>query len=255
MYRVVEIEDIVHEAKNVKTFLFRDHTDPEPGQFYMIWLPGVDEFPMSVSHIGEIKGFTVKKVGRGTEVMHTLHVGDRLWIRGPYGRGFKAISGKALVVGGGSGMATLAPLIESLNSPDVIIAARTAEELIFRDRFKNARIHLATDDGTAGFKGLATELAEKLIEENEYDMLYVCGPEMMIRAMVDIARGRNMKIQASLERFMKCGIGLCDSCTINGYRVCIDGPVFSEKELFEMDDLGRRWRAKSGRIITAEEKK
>ncbi len=255
MYRVVEIENIVVEAKNVKTFFFRDNSNPEPGQFYMVWIPGVDEFPMSVSYTGKIKGFTVKKVGAGTEAMHSLHCGDRLWIRGPYGRGFKIISGKALIVGGGSGMATLAPLIEILNNPDVIIAARTADELIFRDRFKNARIHLATDDGTAGFKGLATELARKLINENRYDILYVCGPELMIRAMVDIARERNMRIQASLERYMKCGIGLCDSCTINGYRVCVDGPVFSERELFEMDDLGKRWRAKSGKIITAEDRR
>ncbi len=122
MYRVVKIQKVLDEAKGIKTFLFEDSSEPTPGQFYMVWLPGIDEFPMSISYIGALKGFTVKKIGYGTSKMHELSSGAKLWIRGPYGKGFNYVKGKALVVGGGSGMATLAPLIERLDAPDIVIA-------------------------------------------------------------------------------------------------------------------------------------
>ncbi len=247
MYRVVEIEEIKVETPTIKTFFFHDESEPKPGQFYMIWLPGVDEFPMSISYTGELKGFTVRRVGAGTTRMHSLSPGDKLWIRGPYGRGFEPINGYALIVGGGSGMATLAPLAE-IQDGDIIIAARTRDELLFTDRFRDRNVEVATDDGSAGFKGFATELAESMMNERDYDAIFTCGPEIMMRKLIDMAKERNIAIQASLERLMKCGIGICDSCSINGYRVCVDGPVFS-KELFEMDELGRYHRDRSGRKV------
>ncbi len=249
MYRVVRIEDIKVENPSVKTFFFRDDSNPKAGQFYMVWIPGVDEFPMSISYTGEKKGFTVKRVGYGTEKMHELKKGDKLWIRGPYGRGFKIEDGKALVVGGGSGIATLGPLVDEIEDCDVIIAAKSRDELIFKDRFEKKRVHIATDDGSEGFRGFAHELTLKLVKMRDYGIIYACGPELMLRKIVDIAIGRDMRIQASLERLMKCGIGICDSCTINGYRVCVDGPVFSEKELKKMRDLGRYKRDKSGKRV------
>ena len=207
MYRVVKIEKIKRETPTVKTFFFRDDSFPEPGQFYMIWLPGVDEFPMSISYIGGIKGFTVKKVGAGTAKMHSLEEGDRLWIRGPYGQGFSPMKGRILFVGGGSGMATLAPMIERTPG-DIIIAARNREELLFLDRFRERRIYIATDNGSMGFRGFAHQLLEKILKEMRYDSIYTCGPELMLREIVDIALSRDMEIQASLERLMKCGIGI-----------------------------------------------
>lgn len=248
MYRVVKIEKIVKEAKDIKTFRFRDSSNPEPGQFYMVWLPGIDEFPMSISYIGDLKGFTVKKIGFGTEKMHELVVGDKLWIRGPYGKGFKVKNGSALVVGGGAGMATLGPLIEQLKIADVVIGAKTKEEIIFKDRFSH-KTYISTDDGSEGYRGYATEIAERLLSEHEYEIIYTCGPEPMLSKMVEIAKKMDIEIQASLERFMKCGIGICDSCSINGYRVCVDGPVFSSNILFQMDELGRYRREPSGRRV------
>jgi dihydroorotate dehydrogenase electron transfer subunit len=248
MYRVVKIEKIKEETPTIKTFFFHDEIEPEPGQFYMIWLPSIDEFPMSISYIGEIKAFTVKRIGKGTNAMHQLKEGDKIWIRGPYGKGFEIHDGYALIIGGGSGMATLAPLIEKVKG-DIIIAAKTKDELLFVDRFKDRNIYIATDDGTAGFKGFATELAKEIMKEGKYDIIYTCGPEIMIRKIVDLALNRGIKIQASLERLMKCGIGICDSCSINGYRVCVDGPVFSEKELRNMKDLGKYKRDASGRRV------
>ncbi len=249
MYRVVKIEDIKAENPHVKTFFFRDKSNPEPGQFYMLWLPGIDEFPMSVSYTGKIKGFTVKRVGYGTEKMHMLKKGDKLWIRGPYGRGFRIENGNSLIVGGGSGMATLGALIDEIENCDIIIAAKSKDELIFRERFRGKGVHIATDDGSEGFKGFAHELVLKLLDERNYDIIYTCGPEIMLRKIIDIALDRDIKIQASLERLMKCGIGICDSCTINGYRVCVDGPVFNKEELKEMKDLGVYKRDRAGKRV------
>ena len=246
MYRVVKIQKVLDEAKAIKTFLFEDSSEPTPGQFYMVWLPGIDEFPMSISYIGALKGFTVKKIGYGTSKMHELGAGSKLWIRGPYGKGFSHVEGKALVVGGGSGMATLAPLIERLDAPDIVIGARTKEELLFVERFKDLTPYLATDDGSAGFHGYAPQLAERLVNENKYDIIYACGPELMLKPLIELAKQRHIEIQASLERLMKCGIGICDSCSINGYRVCVDGPVFSSQALFSMSDLGKVRRDASG---------
>jgi len=249
MYRVVKIEKIKDETPTIKTFFFKDNSEPEPGQFYMIWIPGVDEFPMSISYIGDEKAFTVKRIGKGTTAMHKLKEGDKLWIRGPYGKGFEMEDGYALIIGGGSGMATLGPLIEKVKG-DVIIAARTKDELLFVDRFKDRNVYIATDDGSAGFKGYATELAREMIKSKDYSIIYTCGPEIMMRKIIDMGIERGIKVQASLERLMKCGIGICDSCSINGYRVCVDGPVFSEKELVKMQDLGRYKRDKAGRRVT-----
>ncbi len=246
MYRVVRIEKVVQETPSIKSFYFVDNSNPAPGQFYMVWIPGVDEFPMSISAIDDLKRFTVKKIGDGTAAMHNLQEGDRLWIRGPYGRGFKPTDEPALVVGGGTGMATLAPLINALRDADVIIAARNEKELLFVDEFPDKEVHIATDDGSRGFKGFASELAAVLIDKKEYGMVYTCGPEPMIKAIVDICLARKIPVQASLERFMKCGIGVCDSCSINGFRVCADGPVFSEKELAQMTELGKWKRDPSG---------
>ncbi len=249
MYRVAKIENIVDETPTIKTFFLTDDSYPEPGQFYMLWIPGVDEFPMSISYTDKIKGFTVKRIGAGTTAMHSLKEGDKLWLRGPYGHGFKIERGRALVVGGGSGMATLAPLIEKLEEPDVVIAARTKNELLFTDRFNEANVHLATDDGSAGYRGFATELAEKLLQKEDYEIIYTCGPEQMMVGMIELAKRYSVDIQASLERLMKCGIGICDSCSVNGYRVCVDGPVFPRDVLLSMSDLGKYKRDESGRRV------
>ena len=87
-----------------------------------------------------------------------------------------------------------------------------------------------------------------MMDERRYDAIFTCGPEMMMKGIIDMAMERGIPVQASLERFMKCGIGICDSCSINGYRVCVDGPVFSE-ELKFMTDLGKFKRDRAGRKV------
>ena len=111
--QVAEIIETKSENKNIKTIMFDFPKKMIPGQFFMIWIPHIDEIPMSVSYINDnIKGITFKKVGDATKSLFDLEVGDNIGIRGPYGKGFDIKGKKILFVGGGTGIAMLAPAIE-----------------------------------------------------------------------------------------------------------------------------------------------
>ena len=92
----------------------------------------------------------------------------------------------------------------------------------------------ATEDGSYGMQCLATEPLENLLKKHSFDMIYTCGPEQMMRKVFDLAEKRKLPMEASLERLMRCGIGLCGSCVIGKYRVCRDGPVFNSAQLREV---------------------
>jgi dihydroorotate dehydrogenase electron transfer subunit len=252
MHRIAENHP---ETPTIRTIRFRDRMEALPGQFVMVWVPGVDEFPMSLSHIGDDFGFTYKVVGDGTRALVGLGEGDLVGIRGPYGVGYGEMGRHLLAVAGGTGTASLAPFIEQAlamgTEPDIVIGARTAEELLFEERCSEAgaRVHIATDDGTRGFRGFAAELARKTLESGSHDQVVACGPEMMVKGVLDIARERNLPMEASLERHMKCGIGICDSCALDGKHVCTDGPVFPRSDLEAFEDLGRCRLDISGRRV------
>jgi dihydroorotate dehydrogenase electron transfer subunit len=176
-------------------------------------------------------------------------------MRGPYGRGFTLQGKKLLFVAGGAGMAPLAPLIELAaskgHSVDLVIGAKTKQRLLFESRAAaaGARVHVSTDDGSIGFKGLSTELAQIVVSKQTFDTIYSCGPERMLAKVLNIATERGIPMQASLERIMKCGIGVCDSCAIDGKHVCRDGPVFNEGQLRDFEEFGKSKLDASGRKI------
>ena len=221
----------------------------------MIWIPGVDEIPMSVSYITKnVKGITFRKVGDATKALFNLKEGDKIGIRGPYGNGFKFNGKKILFVGGGTGIAMMASAVEQATkkniSATVILGAKSKKELFFEDRIKKygVEVHITTDDGSQGHKGFTTDLAEKLISKNKYDLVLTCGPEIMMKKLVEICG--NIPFQASLERYMKCGIGICGQCTVGkGLRVCEEGPVFDGKTLKNIEDFGVFKRDAAGRKI------
>ena len=152
-------------------------------------------------------------------------------------------------------MAVIAPLVELAVQEgakvDLVLGARTEREIIMRRRCQaaGASVHLSTDDGSAGKKGLATDIAAPLLETMDFDSVYACGPERMIVGTHNLSKEHNLPFQASLERYIKCGIGVCDSCAIDGKHVCVDGPVFSGDVLASLDDFGRERRSPSGRRI------
>lgn len=250
--RFFRVRNQVDETPSIKTVRMDGRLDAIPGQFVMVWVPGVDEFPMSVSYIGEQFGVTYKVLGEGTKALASLAPGESIGIRGPYGRGFTVRGKRILAVAGGTGMACLSPLIERARadgvSVDVALGARTRREILMRERCAKAgaQIHVTTDDGSEGVKGFATDGARHLLDKGGYDGLYTCGPERMIVGVLEASKAFDVPLQASLERHMKCGIGVCDSCAIDGRHVCIDGPVFSGEELMTLTDLGKVKLSPSG---------
>lgn len=254
-YRIAEIIDSRTENQNIKTIFFDFPGDIAPGQFFMIWIPGVDEVPMSVSYIEEnVKGITFKRVGEATNSLFETENGVRVGIRGPYGNGFELKGKSILFVGGGTGIAMLAPAVEAAIrnkiSSTIVIGAKTKDELFFEKRFEKCgcKVYVTTDDGSHGEKGYATDFAKKLISKGCFDSILTCGPEIMMKKLHGMSKGANF--QASLERYMKCGVGICGQCCIGeGIRVCVEGPVFDGNILSKIEDFGSFKRDPSGKRV------
>ena len=265
--RTVKIASVQDETSTVKSFAFRDRlcANGEPGQFVMIWIPGVDEVPMSLCELlPDISqaAVTVEKVGEATGALHKLKIGDTLGVRGPFGNSYATSKARnVLIVGGGTGLASLAPLTERLVKQKVrvtlLMGAKTRSDLLFLHRMNQllsedrGRVMAATEDASYGLKGLVTEPAQKMLTRSKrFDMIYACGPEQMMHKMFALSEKLNIPFQASLERFMRCAIGLCGTCVIGKYRVCRDGPVFSGRQLREVkNEFGVFRRGLDGRKI------
>jgi dihydroorotate dehydrogenase electron transfer subunit len=244
----VRIESIVQETPSVRTFMLSREVEFRPGQFVMVWVPGVDEIPMALSSGCSI---TVQKVGDATSTLFQLKPGDMLGIRGPFGNGFPS-DGKILAIAGGVGAAPMRPLTVAGRGVECfLLGARTENELLFASELsEKTRLLAATDDGSFGHHGPVTGLFSK-IDLAGFDRICVCGPEKMMHAILMHLDHEEMAERGffSLHRYMKCGIGLCGSCCIDpsGLRVCRDGPVFrgdallqSEFGLYSRDASGRR---------------
>jgi dihydroorotate dehydrogenase electron transfer subunit len=125
----------------------------------------------------------------------------------------------------------------------VAIGAKDETSLIFAERLLGLipNTMCTTEDGSIGKKCLVTDPVEELIKNNNFDMIFTCGPEVMMKKVLELANTRNIEIQASLERKMKCGLGLCGSCCIgenNNITVCKDGPVFNSEQLKSFPKFG-----------------
>jgi len=252
---ITDIIDTKNETDDIKTIKFQHNKEIIPGQFYMIWIPGTDEIPMSVSIIeDEYKAITFKKIGEATNALYNLGKNDKIGIRGPYGNGFKIQGKKILMIAGGTGIAMMAPAVEYAIKKNIdttiILGAKTKKELFFEKRIKKTgvKLHICTDDGSQGYKGFTTELAEELISKNKFDNIFTCGPEKMMKKLLQIRK--NIKFQASLERYMKCGFGICGQCCIgDGLRVCKDGPIFDGDTLEKIKEFGNYKKDASGKKI------
>ena len=261
--RIVKIQEVKRESPTVKTFTFHDKLcgKAEPGQFVMIWIPGVDEIPMSLSNISSkgLASISAADVGEATKALNQRKRGDVLGVRGPYGNGFTLTGGNALIVGGGTGLVPLMPLTERIvgiaTKITFLLGAKTKDELLFLGRIEqmlskvNAEIIATTEDGSYGLKGIVTCQAEKMLGKKRFDMVYTCGPEQMMHRMFVLAERYDTPLQASLERIMRCAIGLCGSCVIGRFRVCKDGPVLTSEQLrmvkeefgkFKLDFQGKK---------------
>jgi dihydroorotate dehydrogenase electron transfer subunit len=219
------------ENNRTKTFIFDAHWQAQPGQFLMAWLPRFDEKPFSLVNDDPVT-ITVAAVGPFTTLLHRLRPGDRVWLRGPLGRGFQTeTSDRPLLVGGGYGVAPLSFLarrsIWAGAQVLAVIGARTAGDLIFAERLRRlgAEVRLSTEDGSLGARGLATDVVEPLLAAGACDSLFACGPHGMLAALAGLAARFRIPAQLSWEAYMRCGLGLCGSCEKDGKILCLEGPV------------------------------
>ena len=247
-YHRMGILDVVEHNENNRTFLLDDTLYPQPGQFAMVWVPEFgDEKPISFSGRNHI---TVQKVGPFTEKMFTLEQGDTLYLRGPYGDGFPKSRIRS-IVGGGCGIAPLHFLFEEgkKDMTGVVLAGRTKSDIIFLDDFigecgeHNVSLEVMTEDGSFGEQGIATNAdIEGLLGD-----LAICGPEKMMQAVAELYNNQG-DVWVSVERYMKCAVGLCGACSFSGYRVCVDGPVFPYEVVQKLPHWGKVARDRTGEL-------
>jgi len=265
MLKTTRILESKSENATVKTFMFKDERFLRalPGQFLMLWVPGVDEIPLSILDVDKngMVSVAVKRVGEATEALHGMGTGETIGVRGPFGNSFSLKIGRLLMVGGGTGIAPLLFLAKklSLKAKKIIFVAgaKTREELLFiealREICSEENVVATTEDGSYGIKCLATTPLESLLVKESFDMIYTCGPERMMRKVFDLAEKHGILFEASLERLMRCAIGLCGSCILGKYRVCKDGPVFTAKQLREVkNEFGISKRDFDGKKIPLE---
>jgi len=251
--RMLEISDVVHEGRNQKSFFFRHSIESKPGQFIMVWLPGVDEKPMAVAYHSKNEfAFTSQSIGVFTNALDRLKKGNKLGIRGPYGNSFST-KANACAVAGGVGLSSVSTLIDKLKNPLIIYGARSREHLIYLKRYKNKKMIVTTDDGSFGRKGFTANALDEVLAKNKIKIVYTCGPEIMMKKIFEICKRHKVELEASLERYMACGFGVCGKCMINDKICCVDGPVFNSKQLSKMPDFGNFARLKSGRKVTIKE--
>jgi len=261
MPTIVTIEKIIDETPTVRTLVFSDDllSDVLPGQFAMVWIPGVNELPMSIM-ISTEKGkaaFTVRKHGLASTALYSSKVGDQIGVRGPYGNSFTVKHGKLLLVGGGTGLVPLIRMTKFLEKNDdvtIIIGAKTKDEVFFEKLANNIlqqnphKVIVVTEDGTLGESGLVTDVMEKLLKGGTFDAVYTCGPEKMMHKVVQIATQKMIPVEASIERMMKCGMGICGSCCFGDVLACKDGTVFDGQFLLTNKEFGYTHRNKSGTL-------
>ena len=222
----------------------------EPGQFFNLYVPGdpsqLLRLPFSWAVANKEEGwveFSYLIVGSGTRRMAGLPVGTECNLLGPAGHGWWIPEGakRALVVGGGSGVVPVVPLagmlVEAGVACDFVQGAPTAERVIYEPEItaSGAAFYVSTDDGTRGVHGFSTQVVAELLKQNEYDVVYACGPTPMMRAVAAQAAEAGIACQVSMEKLMACGFGACTTCLVDtksGRKgACMTGPVFDAEEV------------------------
>jgi NAD(P)H-flavin reductase len=233
----------------------RPRFDFLPGQFNMLYVPGVGEVPMSISSDPEEEdiGHTIRIVGNTTRVIGALGVGDVLGLRGPYGRGWPLLEARwkdVLVVTGGLGCAPVTGAIEymfrrraSYGRMVILHGVKKPADLVHREYFEawrrhpNTQVLLSADQADRGWRdrtGVVTQLFDEVEIEPTRTVVFMCGPEVMMRYAARILHERGVpeqRMHLSLERNMKCAVGLCGRCQLGPEFLCKDGPIFPYSRL------------------------
>jgi len=257
----VTIKDIFDSAESVKTFILDIDLNSKPGQFVMLWLPGIDEKPFSIARDenGEL-WLTICAVGNFTEKLFMKKPGDKLGLRGPFGKGYRTAqkSDRVVLVGGGYGMAPLhnCGTMQQTAGAEVIAitGARSEKNVLFVKECETSgfRTFVTTDDGTLGETGFVTTVLKRLLTEEKINLVQTCGPEKMMRAVAELCGEKNVACEVSIERYMKCGFGVCGQCVVEGTGecMCVEGPVVDGAHaLKNFPDFGISHRGAEGQKV------
>ncbi len=265
---LTKIAEVTRETSDTLTFRLR-FVDPglaraftfRPGQFVEISVFGVGEAPIGFAS-GAVNGdgfeVTVKAMGSVTRALHRLQRGDWVGIRGPFGNSFPFDEAKGqdiLIVGGGIGLPPLRSLLEaileerqSFGAVSLLYGARTPADRVYQDELERWKSRgdiqvLETvdvgDESWTGPVGVVTTLFNQVTLDPSRTMAYTCGPPIMIKFVIqDLLRMgfAEERIVSTLERYMKCGVGKCGHCAIGSKYVCVDGPVFTYKQLKDLPE-------------------
>jgi sulfhydrogenase subunit gamma (sulfur reductase) len=229
------------------------------GQFAEVSVLGVGEAPISITSSPtrpEAIEFSIRRVGELTNALHDLEPMDKIGIRGPFGNFFplEEMEGRnLLIIGGGIGLAPLRSVILNVfdnrakyGKIDIIYGARSPQDLVFTSEYMewqavdNTKLHLTVDRGDEEWKGnvgLVPTFLREIHPSSENTTSITCGPPIMIKFVIEALNELGFSgehIITTLERRMKCGVGKCGRCNIGSKYVCLDGPVFTLKQLEEM---------------------
>lgn len=232
--RVISNKKIVD---GIYKMVIEDNNEVKPGQFYMLKLKGRTLLPRPISVCEKNQGtitFLYAVVGNGTREYADLEKGDYINLTGPLGNGFNVYEnlGKVALVSGGIGTAPMLEVAKKLkensNSTKIDLYAGFRNDLYLIDEIKEYvnEAYISTNTGKYGHKGFVTDI----LKVEEYDTVLCCGPEIMMKKVIDMCKGKNVKIYVSMEKHMACGVGACLVCTCKtkggNKRTCKDGPVF-----------------------------
>lgn len=224
----------------------------EPGQFCLAWLPDIGEKPFCVAGTDPLK-LGIAKVGKVTTALHNLQAGDEVMIRGPFGKSFPT-DGRIVIVAGGCGAASVRLLAQRAADPVIILGADRADSLLFREDLARAgELIVTTEDGSLGRRGTAVDALRDVLADGDWGDAIFCnvGPELMMVAAAELQHQvvPAERIYFSIDRHTECAVGLCGKCSLDGYRMCVDGPVFSLAQLGLATAFGKWRRGPSGRRI------
>lgn len=205
----------------------------QAGEFVFLWIPGVGEKPFSAL-ADDPFSLAVIDVGQFTHALMDLEVGTEVYVRGPHGIPVSPPEGaKIMAVAGGTGLAAVYQLARDFGNAQIFTGARTANRHYYLEECqKIAEVHIATDDGSLGYKGFVTELLREQLQamsqaERDNLVFYNCGPAPMVHAAAAVQREfcRDDQIHSAIDYLTKCGVGICGACaTPDGRRICVDGP-------------------------------
>ncbi|MCR4944280.1 MAG: dihydroorotate dehydrogenase electron transfer subunit [Clostridium sp.] len=236
-YRESKIISNEKVIDNIYKMVCTDTNEVKPGQFYMLKKEGSTTLlPRPISVCEKEDGtvtFMYAVVGKGTEEFSKMKAGEEISLTGPLGNGFNLENlGKTAIVAGGIGTAPMVEVAKRLrekNKDAVIdVYAGYRDNIFLTEEYEKyaSSVQITTNTGKHGHKGFVTEI----LKPEEYDTVLCCGPEVMMKAVVDMCKEKGTKIFVSMEKHMACGVGACLVCTCKtkdgNKRTCKDGPVF-----------------------------